>query len=45
MTYNEKRVKSVWVQWGVAKKFGIGFTVDRHQFNLDLGPFWFALEW
>jgi hypothetical protein len=27
------------------KRFGIGFIIDRYAFALDLGPFWFGLEW
>jgi hypothetical protein len=27
------------------KRFGLGFSIDRYAFALDLGPFWFGLEW
>lgn len=30
---------------GVRKGFGLGFSVDKYMLNIDLGNFWFALEW
>lgn len=27
------------------KRFAVGIAIDRYSFNLDLGPFWFSIEW
>jgi hypothetical protein len=27
------------------KRFGFGFSIDRWALSIDLGPFWFGLEW
>lgn len=26
------------------KRFGLGFAIDRYSVSIDLGPFWFGLE-
>ena len=44
----EKYIKSlkIWVHYGFfLKRFGLGFTIDRYQISIDLGPLWLGLEW
>ena len=42
----EKYIYGVWVHYGYNwKRFGLGFSIDRYAFSLNLGPFWFGVEW
>jgi hypothetical protein len=41
--YNIK--KRYWVRVGWSKGFGLGFRIDRYQFNIDFLWFWFSIEY
>jgi hypothetical protein len=30
---------------GWALRFGLGFSIDKYSMTMDLGPFYFAVEW
>jgi hypothetical protein len=35
-----------WIHYGFTKhQFGFGVVVNKWQLNIDLGPFWFGIEW
>jgi hypothetical protein len=39
------RLGKVWIHAGYSlRRFAIGFSIDRWSFNVDLGPFWFSIE-
>lgn len=42
----EFKVFKTWIHigWNL-KRLAVGFSIDRFSFNLDLGPFWFGIEW
>jgi hypothetical protein len=29
----------------IGKYFGLGFSIDRFSANIEIGPFWFYIEW
>jgi hypothetical protein len=33
-----------WISWGYGKRFGLGFSIDRHSINIDFLCFWIGLE-
>jgi hypothetical protein len=36
----------VWYHFGWNwKRIALGLTIDKWGLNLDLGPFWFGVEW
>lgn len=35
-----------WIHAGYNwKRVALGFSIDKWGINLDLGPFWFGIEW
>jgi len=35
-----------WFHFGINwKRVALGFSIDRYALSIDLGPFWFGLEW
>jgi hypothetical protein len=47
MTSVEKRLfGKVWLHAGVnIRRFALGFSIDRFGIDLDIGPFWFNIEY
>jgi hypothetical protein len=33
-----------WMSYGYSKRFGLGFSVDRYQINVDFLCFWVSIE-
>jgi hypothetical protein len=35
-----------WIHFGMNwKRVALGFSIDRYALSIDIGPFWFGLEW
>lgn len=43
--FKDKRVGRFWCYAGIAKGFALGFSVDKWHIMIDLGIFWFGVEW
>ena len=43
MTYS-KQFKHVFLIIGRGPRFGLGLVMDKYGVNIDLGPFWIAIE-
>jgi hypothetical protein len=44
--YKEWRLSSkVWIGVGFNKRFGLGFSIDKYNLIIDIGPFWILLEY
>ena len=42
----EIRVSKLWLHFGYSfSRFAVGFSIDRWSANIDLGPFWFSIEY
>lgn len=43
--YVNKRIGRFWLQGGMWQGLALGFSIDRYHLMLDLGIFWFGIEW
>ena len=34
-----------WVTFGVVKQIALGININKYSLSIDLGPFYFTLEW
>lgn len=42
----EIRSGKYWIHFGMNwKRVALGFSIDRYALSIDIGPFWFGLEW
>lgn len=42
----EREIKGVWISAGASlSAFGLGFGVSRYSLTVDIGFWWFSLEW
>jgi len=41
----EKKLGTLWVNWGRKSGFGIGFEVSKYGWSIDLGFWYIGQEW
>lgn len=41
----EIKIKKIWVNIGYGKRFGLGFSIDKYNINIDFLCFWIGIAY